>query len=115
LAVVLRKLYIIGIIGSGGKYIHREGDGFMLIDDSLKEYIEKVASKSPTPGGGSVSAAAASLGIALSSMVYNLTIGRKFYEEYTDDIKEEIQQGLSICNRLLAEYVKHFKKLILTL
>jgi formiminotetrahydrofolate cyclodeaminase len=133
LAVVLRKLYIIGI-----KYIHREGDGFMLIDDSLKEYIEKVASKSPTPGGGSVSAAAASLGIALSTMVYNLTIGRKFYEEYTDDIKEEIQQGLSICNRLLAEYVKlidedtvaydevmkalkmpkdtkHFKKLILTL
>ncbi len=106
MAVVLRKLYIIGIIGSGGKYIHREGDGFMLIDDSLKEYIEKVASKSPTPGGGSVSAAAASLGIALSTMVYNLTIGRKFYEEYTDDIKEEIQQGLSICNRLLAEYVK---------
>ena len=78
----------------------------MLINDSLKEYIEKVASGSPTPGGGSVSAAAASLGVALSTMVYNLTIGRKFYEEYTEDIKEEIQQGLNICNRLLNEYIK---------
>ncbi|HHW56869.1 MAG TPA: cyclodeaminase/cyclohydrolase family protein [Clostridia bacterium] len=78
----------------------------MLINDSLKEYIGKVASASPTPGGGSVSAAAASLGIALSTMVYNLTIGRKFYEEYTEDIKEEIQEGLNICNRLLNEYIR---------
>lgn len=78
----------------------------MLINDSLKEYIEKIASASPTPGGGSVSAAAASFGVALSTMVYNLTIGRKFYEEYTEDIKEEIKQGLNICNRLLNEYIK---------
>lgn len=78
----------------------------MLVDDSLKEYLMKVASGTPTPGGGSVAALSAGLGIALSSMVYNLTIGRKFYEEYGDDIKDEINEGLNICKRLLNEYIK---------
>lgn len=78
----------------------------MLIDNSLKEYLMKVASGTPTPGGGSVAAVSAGLGIALSSMVYNLTIGRKFYDEYDDTIKDEINEGLSICKRLLNEYIK---------
>lgn len=101
---MLQRFAFIGII-SGVKTFEK-GDGVVLINDSLKGYIEKVASASPTPGGGSVSAAAASLGIALSKMVYDLTIGRKFYEEYSEDIKEEIQEGLNICNRLLEEYMK---------
>jgi len=77
----------------------------MLINDSLKDYIIKVSSASPTPGGGSVAAATASLGVALSQMVYNLTIGRKFYEEYDDDVKDEINEGINICNRLLNDYM----------
>lgn len=78
----------------------------MLIDNSLKEYLVKVASGSPTPGGGSVAAVSASLGVALSSMVYNLTIGRKFYDEYSDEVKDEINEGFNICRRLLDEYIK---------
>ncbi len=49
----------------------------MLIDGSVKEYVTKVASGAPAPGGGSVAALAGSLGSALTSMVGNLTFGKK--------------------------------------
>ena len=47
---------------------------------SLNEYLELAASKSPTPGGGSVSAVTATNAAAMLSMVANLTIGKKGYE-----------------------------------
>ncbi|AEF17959.1 MULTISPECIES: cyclodeaminase/cyclohydrolase family protein [Thermoanaerobacterium] len=75
----------------------------MLVNETLEEYVKDVSSSKPAPGGGSVSALVASLGVALSSMVYNLTIGRKFYEEYDSDIKDEIESGLKICERLISE------------
>src|SRR5262245_51879358 len=40
----------------------------MLRDTQLGDFIEAVAAKTPTPGGGSVSAAAASMGAALGIM-----------------------------------------------
>jgi formiminotetrahydrofolate cyclodeaminase len=65
----------------------------MFIDKSLKEYIGDVSSNEPTPGGGSVSALAGSLGAALTAMVGNLTIGRKLYDELSDEIKEEMDRN----------------------
>ena len=64
----------------------------MFIDKSLKEYIGDVSSNEPTPGGGSVSALAGSLGAALTAMVGSLTIGRKLYDELSDEIKEEMDR-----------------------
>ncbi len=65
----------------------------MFIDKSLKEYIGDVSSNEPTPGGGSVSALVGSLGAALTAMVGNLTIGRKLYDELSDEIKEEMDRN----------------------
>jgi formiminotetrahydrofolate cyclodeaminase len=48
----------------------------MLNSLSVSEFLNETASKSPAPGGGSVSALAASLGTALTSMVCRLTIGK---------------------------------------
>lgn len=45
------------------------------------EFLERVASDNPTPGGGSVSALAGSLAAALGAMVAGLTLGRKKYAE----------------------------------
>ena len=45
----------------------------MLVDMSLKEFIEKVSSSEPVPGGGSVAALCATLSIALIEMVLRLT------------------------------------------
>ena len=40
----------------------------MLIDARLSDFVEAVAAKTPTPGGGSVSAAVGALGVALGIM-----------------------------------------------
>lgn len=45
------------------------------------EFLDRVASDKPTPGGGSVSALAGALAGALGAMVAGLTLGRKKYVE----------------------------------
>lgn len=55
--------------------------------DSIFEYLEEVRKKSPTPGGGSVSALVAALGASLGCMVANFTTGKK-YENVEDAVKE---------------------------
>jgi formiminotetrahydrofolate cyclodeaminase len=51
------------------------------------EFIDALASKSPVPGGGGASALVGAVGVALGSMVGNLTTGKKKYA----DVEEEIQ------------------------
>lgn len=43
------------------------------------ELLDAVAAKSPTPGGGAVTAAVGALGSALGSMVVGYTVGKKAY------------------------------------
>ena len=46
----------------------------MLTELTIKEFINKVISNDPVPGGGSVSALNGALAGALAAMVANLTI-----------------------------------------
>jgi formiminotetrahydrofolate cyclodeaminase len=48
----------------------------MFGDLAVREYIERVASDEPVPGGGSVAALTASLAAGLAEMVARLTLGR---------------------------------------
>lgn len=50
-----------------------------LIEMSVTEFIDTMASDAPAPGGGSASAMAAATGAALTSMVCALTLGKKKY------------------------------------
>jgi len=91
----------------------------MLIDVSIKSYIDKVASKEPTPGGGSVAALAGSLGSALTAMVGYLTIGRKMYEELDEKVKEEmdnnfdqLKKSIEKLNHIVDEDTKAFDKVM---
>lgn len=77
----------------------------MFINKSLKEYIDNVASGDPTPGGGSVSALAGSLGGALTNMVSNLTVGKKAYEELPEEIKSHILNNSKEIAKLTEEIV----------
>jgi formiminotetrahydrofolate cyclodeaminase len=67
--------------------------------ENVDEFLEKLASSSPTPGGGSVSALSGAMGAALSSMVCNLTTGKKGYE----DVEADLQQMLSQTEQLRTE------------
>lgn len=52
----------------------------------MKDFINSLASKEPTPGGGGGAAVVGTVAAALCSMVANLTSGKKKYEQYQDDI-----------------------------
>lgn len=58
----------------------------MFDELNIKEFVDKVSSSDPVPGGGSVSALAGSLAAALSSMVAGLTIGKKKYLEVEEEM-----------------------------
>ena len=50
-------------------------------DKRVTEFLDLLACKDPTPGGGSGAALGGALAAALVSMVCNLTIGKKGYED----------------------------------
>ncbi len=54
---------------------------------SLEEFTAELGSSSPAPGGGSASALAGALAASLSSMVANLTVGKKGYEDEFEAMK----------------------------
>jgi glutamate formiminotransferase / formiminotetrahydrofolate cyclodeaminase len=55
--------------------------GKSLASMSLRAFADELSMDSPTPGGGSVAAYCGALSAALSSMVSNLTVGKKGYED----------------------------------
>ncbi|MDY0236017.1 MAG: cyclodeaminase/cyclohydrolase family protein [Gudongella sp.] len=78
----------------------------MLIERTAKDFVMDVASESPTPGGGSVSALVGSLGSALTCMVGHLTIDKKAYELVPEDKKNEMKNELKIINELTDSLLK---------
>lgn len=66
----------------------------MLQNLTLKDFTKELGSNSPAPGGGSAAALCAALGSALGSMVFNLTVGKKSYNEYSDEKKNSILKAL---------------------
>jgi formiminotetrahydrofolate cyclodeaminase len=58
-----------------------------LTEKPVTTFLDELASSAPAPGGGSVAALAGALGAALVSMVCNLTLGKKGYEDVQDDIE----------------------------
>ena len=65
----------------------------MLTSLSVNDFLDEIASSSPAPGGGSVSALAAALGAALTSMVSRLTLGKKKYAGVQGEMEEVLQQS----------------------
>lgn len=68
----------------------------------LKEFCDKVAEKSPVPGGGAVGAVVAALAASLNQMVANLTIGKKKYVDY-QEIMEEVLEAMEYSRNKLQE------------
>mgnify|MGYP000481976242 FL=1 len=67
----------------------------------IEEFTEVLASKSAIPGGGGASALTAALGIALGSMVGNLTVGKKKYKDVEEEIRRQMQQAEVLQRELL--------------
>ena len=70
-----------------------------MLDKTCKEFVEVLASKAPVPGGGGAAAMGGAIGMALSNMVGNLTVGKKKYADVEEEVKELLQKG----ERVIAE------------
>jgi glutamate formiminotransferase/formiminotetrahydrofolate cyclodeaminase len=71
----------------------------VYIDQPLRHFLDKLASKSPEPGGGSVAALTGALGAALVSMVSNLTLGKEKYK----DVQMQVEALLKESEKLRAD------------
>ena len=65
----------------------------MYIQNTIKKYLDDLAAKLSTPGGGSVAALIGALGTGLLSMVCNFTIGKQRYQDVETTIKDILSQS----------------------
>lgn len=72
---------------------------------TLEEFVGVLASNSPAPGGGSVAALCSSLAASLSSMVFSLTIDKKFYNEYDEELQNKIKEYQSKSDSIKGEFL----------
>ncbi|MGH8652821.1 MAG: methenyltetrahydrofolate cyclohydrolase [Gammaproteobacteria bacterium] len=65
----------------------------MIKDKPIQWFLDQLASKASTPGGGSAAAIMGAMGAALVSMVCNLTIGKEKYAGVEDEMKEVLSRA----------------------
>ena len=73
-----------------------------ISEKTCVEFVNLLASKSAVPGGGGAAALVGAIGMALGSMVCNLTIGKKKYAEYEDSVKEILVKAGEIEEKFLS-------------
>ena len=67
----------------------------MLAELTIKEYLEKTASNTAIPGGGSGAALSAAVAASLVEMVAKLSIGKKGLEDVEAQMKKIVKQFLN--------------------
>ncbi len=71
-------------------------------EKSIEQYLDELASKAPTPGGGSAAALLGAQSAALTSMVCNLTIGKPKYKEVEAEMQALFSKAELLRTRLTA-------------
>ena len=71
-------------------------------DKSLQTFFDELASKAPTPGGGSAAAVMGAQSAALISMVCNLTLGKPKYAEVEADMQALLAKSEALREKLTA-------------
>ncbi len=88
----------------------------MIVDfwqKTLRQVLDECASASPTPGGGSVAALAACLGISMSIMVCEITASKKTgggFEERAEELALEARKLMSGLEELLEADMEQFNQ-----
>ena len=72
----------------------------MIQEKTIQIFLDELASKSSTPGGGSAAAIIGAMGAALISMVANFTVGKKNYEAVEDEARAILARSEDLRARL---------------
>ena len=73
-----------------------------MLNKSVTEFTEALASKAAVPGGGGASALVGAIGIALGDMVGELTVGKKKYADVEEDVKALMARAQELRVKLLS-------------
>ncbi len=95
------KVQVQGTCAMAVEVSRKEKPSMMLHQTPVNHFCAITASNAPAPGGGSVSALCGALAASLSSMVGNLTIGRKGHEEHEEAMQQAVAELGEIRERLL--------------
>lgn len=71
-----------------------------LLDLSLGAFATETASESPAPGGGSVAAYSATMGVALATMVANLSAHKRGWDDRWEEFSRVAERGIALQNQL---------------
>jgi methenyltetrahydrofolate cyclohydrolase len=74
----------------------------MMTQSSLDQFLDRLASGDPTPGGGSAAAIIGAMGAALVSMVCNVSFGKKGYETAEPELRSLLARSEELRRRLTA-------------
>lgn len=72
-----------------------------LVNMTLADFADETASESPAPGGGSIAAYIGSLGIALGTMVANLSSHKKGWDDRWKEFSDWAEKGEQYKNELV--------------
>ena len=72
-----------------------------LVNMSLTDFTDETASESPAPGGGSISAYCGAMGIALGTMVANLSAHKRGWDDRWEEFSDWAEKGMSYQKILL--------------
>lgn len=100
------------------EYLLADKNDNPLVRLSLSDFADETASESPAPGGGSVSAYVGALGIALATMVANLSSHKKGWDEKWEEYSTVAEKGEAIKQKLVAlvdEDTRAFNKIMLAM
>ena len=73
----------------------------LLVDRTVRSFVEETASESVAPGGGSASAAAGALGAALGTMVANLSAHKRGWDDRWEEFSGWAERGKACHDELL--------------
>lgn len=72
-----------------------------LTELTCREFLNRLASNAPTPGGGGGAAMAGALAVALASMVGNLTVGKEKFVKSEADMQELLKEAEALRTQFL--------------
>jgi glutamate formiminotransferase/formiminotetrahydrofolate cyclodeaminase len=97
------------------EYMIQDAQSEKLVSMSLKKFASETASESPAPGGGSVAAYVGTLGVALGTMVANLSSHKRGWEdkwEYFSNWANKGQKAIKKLSFLVDEDTRAFNKIM---
>ena len=84
------------------EYVIADANNSPLLDMTLLAFAEETASESPAPGGGSVAAYASTMGVALATMVANLSAHKRGWDERWASFSNVAERGIQLQAQLAA-------------